>query len=231
LIFILNNELDYTNPKAVEWWHKQLREEVLNDKIDGWKTDGIDPNLLLLISPRGYKGRIGFKEYTDLYYRDFLYYTRKIRGDHALIMARPYERWGVVNFKFAPRDAVVAGWVGDQDGDFNGMKVALMSMFMSAWDNYVNFGSDIGGYRTVRNQPNGRTKEVFIRWAQLGAFNSLMENGGGGQHRPWGFDEETTQIYKKFAHIHHELVPYMLTAGTIAFETNTSGILHLLTSK
>eukprot|EP01080_Neovahlkampfia_damariscottae_P002516 gene2516-3222_t len=214
--------LDYTNPKAVEWWHKQLMKEVLMDKIDGWKTDGIDPVLLQLIIPKGYKGRIGFREYTDMYYRDFYYFTKRIRGDDSLIMARPYEKWGPINYKFAPRDTVVAGWVGDQDGNFGGMKVALMSMFMSAWDNYVNFGSDIGGYRRDSNEPNGRSKQVFIRWTQMGAFNSLMENGGGGQHRPWMFDEETSEIYKKFTYIHMELVPYMLSSGTIAFETNTS---------
>jgi len=65
---------------------------------------------------------------------------------------------------------------------------------------YANFGSDIGGYRTdSSSNPLGRTKEVFIRWAQLGAFSPLMENGGNKEHRPWKFDgtNETLDIYKK----------------------------------
>ena len=64
---------------------------------------------------------------------------------------------------------------------------------------YANFGSDIGGYRTG-NGTLGRTKELFIRWAQLGAFSPLMENGGNKEHRPWMFDNtnETLNIYRKF---------------------------------
>jgi len=41
----------------------------------------------------------------------------------------------------------------------------------------------------------GRPKDALIRWAQLGAFSPVMENGGGGEHRPWMFDEETTDIF------------------------------------
>lgn len=67
---------------------------------------------------------------------------------------------------------------------------------------YANFGSDIGGYRSGKDSGNdtlGRTKELFIRWAQLGSFSPLMENGGNKEHRPWVFDttNETLNIYKK----------------------------------
>lgn len=42
----------------------------------------------------------------------------------------------------------------------------------------MNYGSDIGGYLG-----DSRTKELFLRWTQLGAFSPLMENGGNGEHR------------------------------------------------
>lgn len=63
---------------------------------------------------------------------------------------------------------------------------------------YVNFGSDIGGYRSDSNEL-GRTKELLIRWTQLGAFSPLMENGGNKEHRPWAFDNETLEIYKQLS--------------------------------
>lgn len=31
--------LDYTNPKAVKWWHNQL-DNVLSLGLDAWKLDG-----------------------------------------------------------------------------------------------------------------------------------------------------------------------------------------------
>lgn len=55
-------------------------------------------------------------------------------------------------------------------------------MFYSANQNFVNFGSDIGGYRTD-DSPLGRPRDSFIRWTQLGALVPLMENGGNGEHR------------------------------------------------
>ena len=64
---------------------------------------------------------------------------------------------------------------------------------------FANFGSDIGGYRSGSGSL-GRTKELFIRWAQLGAFSPLMENGGNMEHRPWKFDttNQTLDIYRKW---------------------------------
>ena len=65
---------------------------------------------------------------------------------------------------------------------------------------YANFGSDIGGYRSGSGAL-GRSKVLLLRWAQLGAFSPLMENGGDKEHRPWMFDNtnETLNVYKKLA--------------------------------
>jgi alpha-glucosidase (family GH31 glycosyl hydrolase) len=38
----------------------------------------------------------------------------------------------------------------------------------------VGYGSEIAGYL----QSGNRTKELFVRWTQIGAFSTLMENGG-----------------------------------------------------
>lgn len=78
-----------------------------------------------------------------------------------------------------------SGWVGDQTGNFEGLKAAINLYFHSSWDGYLNFGSDIGGYRTNSGTPGGRTKDLFLRWAQVSSCVPLMENGGGGNHFPW----------------------------------------------
>lgn len=62
--------VDYTNPKALDWWHQQLDKgkyenlelifinlaTVLSLGIDGWKVDGTDPYIMELVLPRGYGG-------------------------------------------------------------------------------------------------------------------------------------------------------------------------------
>jgi len=74
----------------------------------------------------------------------------------------------------------------------------------------------------------------FLRWAQMGAFVPLMENGGGGNHFPWEFDNgtdtTTTDIYRDFVNIHYQLKPYFLSAAALAYVTGDSVIIPLADS-
>jgi alpha-glucosidase (family GH31 glycosyl hydrolase) len=210
--------IDYFNPQAVEWWHN-LVDPILDMGIDGWKCDGADPFALLVpISP--YAGTVHPWDYTELYYRDFFEYTRKRLGPDRVIMARSIDsaidlsEYGLEGIElfvpFAPRDVSFASWVGDQDPTWEGMHIALTHMLYSALADYLIFGSDIGGYGSGEVD-----KEVFLRWAQLGAMCPFMENGGNSEHRPWmiGGDTvermETTNIYRRFVKLHYKLIPYM----------------------
>ncbi len=211
--------IDYFNPEAVDWWHS-LIDQTLAFGIDGWKLDGLDFSALLARhSP--YLGRnVDRLEYSHAYYRDFHEYTRQQLGDDRVNTVRPVDNYGAdvggELVQFAPKDITWAGWVGDQDPDFSGLQAALLNMWWSDHDGYTVFGSDIGGYRED-GSALGREKLPFIRWAQLGALSAVMENGGAGEHRPWMFDDETTTIYRRFAKLHSDLVPYLMEEGGLAF--------------
>lgn len=219
--------IDLFNPAALAWW-RSLVDQSLALGIDGWKCDGLDfAAITARYSP--HLGRaVSRQEYSHAYYREFFDYTRGKLGDDRVITARPVDNYGLgvggPDVAFAPVDINWAGWVGDQDATFDGMKAALNNMFYSSLLGYVSFGSDIGGYREDDTAPDGRgrTKELFLRWAQLGAFNPIMENGGGGEHRPWMFDEETVAIYRRFVALHHALIPYLMEQGAVAFSEKRS---------
>ncbi len=216
--------IDYFNPEAVAWWHG-LMDPVLDMGIDGWKTDGLDFAAILADYSPGAGREVERLEYSHAYYRDFFDYTRQRLGDDRLITARPNDTYGADIggdlTAFAPVDINWAAWVGDQDADFTGLQAALLNMVWSSDYGYVAFGSDIGGYRDD-GSALGRDKETFIRWAQLGAFCPVMENGGGGEHRPWMFDEETADIYRDLVDLHHALLPYLMEEGGRAFAEGTS---------
>jgi len=219
--------IDFFNPDAVEWWHEQM-DKAIALGIDGWKCDGIDPQILQVPYSPALGRNIDRNEYGFAYYRDSFDYLRDKLGDDRIITARPIDNQGTDTsadiWVYAPIEINWAGWVGDQDSDFNGITDALNNMYWSSERGYVAHGSDIGGFRTDKQKwPElGRPKDAFIRWAQLGAFSPIMENGGGGEHRPWMFDEETTTIYRDFVEIHYELIPYLMKHGATAFDAGTS---------
>ncbi len=220
--------IDFFNPAAVTWW-KSLMDKTLDLGIDGWKCDGTDYSVLLgnaLYSP-GMSGNITRLQYSHAYYRLFHDYTRQKLGNDRANMSRPVDNYGYTFITdpnlvaFSPRDICFACWVGDQDATFAGMKNALNNMYQSDVNNYLVFGSDIGGYRE-EPVPNGRENDVFLRWAQLGAFSPLMENGGGGEHRPWVFNQQTSDVYNKFTRLHHAMIPYFMQQADSLFALSQS---------
>lgn len=217
--------IDFWNPEARAWLKSRM-DKVLDIGIDGWKTDGTDYYQLLAPYSRG-KGRVVPRlDYSYEYYRLFFEYTRERLGKDRVIMSRPFDNYGI-NVSgdiaaFSPVDITFAGWVGDQDPDFKGLKAALNNLYESSKLGYLIIGSDIGGYREDNTLPGGRDKETFIRWAQLGAFCPLMENGGGGEHRPWKFDDETLKIYKTFVSLHNQMGSYLHNTAKVYFQEKKS---------
>eukprot|EP01113_Clastostelium_recurvatum_P039698 TRINITY_DN6084_c0_g1_i7.p1 TRINITY_DN6084_c0_g1~~TRINITY_DN6084_c0_g1_i7.p1 ORF type:complete len:611 (-),score=124.88 TRINITY_DN6084_c0_g1_i7:34-1866(-) len=218
--------LDYSNPDAVAWWHS-LMDNVLDAGVVGWKCDGTDPYVMELVEIKGKKGLLTPHEYGHMYYSDFFDYTRQKAGPDALIWSRPVDALDTDTdyfyWEYSPRNVCFAGWVGDQDPEYHGLEIALNHILESARRKYVNFGSDIGGYRTDKSAL-GRPRDVFLRWAQLGCFCPLMENGGQGEHRPWMFGDDILTLYRVLAVTHTELGPYLYTTGTNAFYAGDSSM-------
>lgn len=219
--------IDYWNPDAVAWWHEQM-DPILDMGIDGWKCDGLDFSAILAPYSPALGAEVARLEYSHAYYRDFHDYTRERLGDDRILTARPVDTYGAAPDEdmvelaaFAPIDITWSGWVGDQDSDFGGLRMALRNLYYSSIYGYLAFGSDIGGYRHDDSEL-GRDKETFLRWAQLGAFCPVMENGGSGEHWPWRFDQQTVDIYKAFVDLHHSLLPWLNGQGAVAFAEGRS---------
>jgi alpha-glucosidase (family GH31 glycosyl hydrolase) len=224
--------IDFFNPAAVAWWYAQM-DRAFALGPDGWKVDSAESNLPDEVKTAA--GRKSLREYREAYYRAFHRYVAE-RNPEAIVAARPYAYeatdalgpggaprnpaapsngrppdGGTV---YAPVDAVAAGWVGDQSPDWAGLDEALDNILASAERGYAVLGSDIGGYL-----PGRRPANLFIRWTQLGALSPLMENGGRGEHRPWKLDREVLATYRYYAKLHHQLVPYLYSAGIVAHRT------------
>lgn len=217
---------DYWNPAVVSYVQQGM-DRMLDMGIDGWKCDGTDYYALLAPYSPGAGKAIDRNDYSKMYYQLFNDRSKEKNGKDAVVMARPIDNYGLESLSgdlvaFADKKMIFAGWVGDQDATFTGLKKALNNMYHSDKYGYLIFGSDIGGYREDDTEPLKRSKELFIRWAQLGAFSGLMENGGGGEHRPWVFDDQTLDIYKNLVLLRQQLVPYLVQEAEKAYTRGES---------
>ena len=216
--------LDFFNPWAVAWWHAQ-QDAVLDLGISGWKLDFGDEYL-----PDGdlatYVGPVARQQYSEEYYRDFWAYGVGRRGaDEFLTMVRPYDRsYGFPGRFFARREHAPVGWVGDNRRDYVGLADALDHIFRSAQAGYVVLGSDIGGYldRDDIDLTQGVPwdTEVFARWTALAAFTPFMELHGRANITPWTVPDrvdETVAMYRYWATLHHELVPFFYSLAEEAY--------------
>jgi alpha-glucosidase (family GH31 glycosyl hydrolase) len=208
--------LDFFSPAAITWWSAQL-DRALALGADGWKVDGSDFQVRELGDPvLTADGAKHPHEYSAAMYRFFFEYTRaQLGADRAAILARPYADDGKPAF-YAPLEWNTAGWVGDQEHDWEGLREALFEVLVSARAGYAVVGSDIGGLKGQR-----LTAELFVRWAQLGSLLPLMNNGGRDEHRPWRFAPPVLEIYREFALLHHALVPYFYHLAIGAHRSGT----------
>ena len=200
--------IDYTNPAAVEWWHRVM-DRTLSLGVDGWKMDG-SAEMFILTKRQTMRGTLTARDYMDLYYRDTLHYSRTCRNDFAT-MVRSVD---IANSRseqaHAPFDAAPLTWVGDQRHSWKdkGLDEALRSSFRALALDYPSVSSDSGGYQSDPKTRSGMPRLLYLRWAQWNALTPFFLIGGHDEHRPWKFDSEFFQIFRRYMWLHQELVTF-----------------------
>jgi len=224
--------VDFFDPDARIWWHRQ-QDPLLAMGIDGWKLDFGESYLEEGAPLTTHAGEVSLQDYSEAYYRDYLEYGRHVRGRDFLTMVRPYDvsydRTG--RFHARPEDAPV-GWVGDNERNWTGIVDALDHVFRSAEAGYVVVGSDLGGYLD-RVEP-GLTElipfdvENFQRWTAWSGMMPFFQLHGRANLAPWTVDEDpelTTDIYRYWATLHHEMVGFWYSLAEEAYASDEV-ILH-----
>jgi alpha-D-xyloside xylohydrolase len=197
--------IDFTNPQAVEWWQNQIHY-LMDLGVDGFNTDfgeQVPENVFF------HNGKSG-KEMHNIYpvlYNEATFQAMEKHSKPAVLLARS-------GWHGSQRHSAI--WAGDQSSDFSltsGLHTALIAGQTAAICGFHFWTCDIGGYF------GNPTDEVYMRWAQMGAFSPIMLVHGAGKREPWFFSEQVLQNYRKFAKIHTDLFPYIYSYAKHASET------------
>jgi len=220
--------LDFFNPEALAWWHRQ-QDPLFKIGINGWKVDFGDSYITTDIVQTAIEA-VPHQKYSEEYYRDFYNYGSFKRGkDEFVTMVRPWdESYEFPGRFFARPEHAPVAWVGDNRRDWIGLADALDHIFRSARAGYIVVGSDIGGYldRDDKNLLGPEipfSQEVFARWTAVGALTPFMQLHGRANITPWTVPErveETVELYRYWSKLHHELVPFFYS---LAEEAHING--------
>lgn len=198
--------VDLLNPAAYSWYQGIVEQRLIDFDMSGWMADfgeylPTDVQLYGKADPM-----LAHNQWPVLWAklnRDALERTGKL-GEVV-----PFFRAGGAGTQgYAP-----LLWAGDQSVDWtpdDGLPSALTGMLTSGLTGNGLNHPDIGGYTSLFG--NDRTKELWLRWLELGAFTPVMRTHEG--NRP----AENFQYYDDFAtmrqvarltQVHQRLAPYL----------------------
>ena len=200
--------LDVTNPAAREWYCSCLRR-LLDMGIDCFKTDfgeripvrdiayfdGSDP-----LHMHNY--------YTFLYNKMVFDLLREVRGEgEAILFARSATAGG---------QQFPVHWGGDNSASYISMAETLRAGLSMSHSGFGFWSHDISGFESTA------PADVYKRWCQFGLLSSHSRLHGSSSYRvPWLFDEESSDVVRKFASLKCRLMPYLYAAAVEAHEHGT----------
>ncbi|MEO1010748.1 MAG: glycoside hydrolase family 31 protein [Bacteroidota bacterium] len=203
---------DYTNPEVRAWWAELYKEFMSDIGVHAVWNDMNEPAVMEVptkTAPLDTRHNYDGHPCTH----------RKAHNIYGMQMVRAtYE--GVKKYVFPKRPFVItraayAGtqrysstWTGDNVATWEHLWIANVQAQRMCMSGYSFVGSDIGGFA---EQPNG---ELFARWIQLGIFHPFCRvhsSGDHGDQEPWSFDDEVTEIVRRFIGLRYQLLPYLYT--------------------
>ena len=216
--------IDFTYPKAKQWWQDQLRQAIAAG-ADGFKDDDGEGNFF---------GDVKFSDGSD---------ARAMRQKYAVLYNNAVEELIQKDLKgngvLLARSVTVGAngigflWGGDNEASFsplNGLPTVVTAGLGAGLSGMPLWTADLGGYLATPDTPNARLLE---RWTEYAAFSPLMEVMSSKNIGPWDFDansksgdangppgsHEALDIYRKYAVLHMSLFPYRYAAAQEAAQS------------
>ncbi len=217
-------QFDFTAPKTQAFYGRLVREAVAQGK-DGFMEDFGE-----WTSPRVHAaGGTPASQMHNRYPRDYHCAVRRIA--HSL--PRPVVRFQRSGWTGAARCSVDV-WGGDPTTvwGFDGLRSAVTQALTIGMSGVARWGSDIGGYNSFGTGER-LSRELLDRWIQFGAVSGVMRTKRSGiaipaYERPQVFDPESLPLWRRYAKLHTQLLPYLEAADRTYRETGLPIMRHAL---
>lgn len=201
--------VDLTNPAAFAWYKDVIKKNMIGFGLKGWMADFGEYLPMDAVLANGVSAELMHNLWPVLW---------------AKVNREAVEEAGVLDeVTFFMRSGYSGTqkystmiWAGDQNVDWSlddGLASVIPAALSLAMTGFGLHHSDIGGYTTLFEMK--RTKELFMRWAEMAAFSPVMRTHEG--NRPddnWQFDsdEETFLHFTKMSRVYTKLAPYIKKA-------------------
>lgn len=217
--------IDLTNPGAFAWFQGLLRRS-LDLGYDGWMHDFgeyIPRDAVLFDGRRGDEFHNAFPVLSAKAAHELMEKERP--GDYLFFV----RSGGPGTQAFVP-----AVWGGDAEATFDetqGLPSSVRGGLNLSMSGVPYWGSDMTGFKCLTSAPND--KEVFLRWVEFGAVSPIMMEQNACSNpvqkkekwKLWN-DQETIDVYRRYALLHTRLSPYFDLLARAAHATGRPITMH-----
>ena len=230
--------LDYFNPETRKEYWNTLKVNMLDNGVDSWWMDAVEPENDAL---KGTKTHIGAGDFYRLTYplmvsRAVYEGQREATSDKRVcILTRSafsgQQRYGIIN------------WSGDIGGTWDTFKNQIVAGLNYTITGFPYWTTDIGGFFRPGNSQYTDEKyhELLTRWYQWGTFNPIFRiHGYQTETEPWKYGQKVEDNMRKMLNLRYRLLPYiyseawqvtkngstMMRPLVMDFNTDTTAVNH-----
>lgn len=195
---------DFGNPQVRKWWgdnHQFLLDKgvrgVWNDMNEPASFKGPLPDDVMFTDEgEPMKHEQMHNIYGHLMAKATFEGLKRLDGRRPFVITRAC---------YAGSQKYATAWTGDNQSLWVHIQMAIPQLCNLGLSGMPFVGTDIGGFGA------DTTKELLLRWVQVGCFSPLFRNHsakGTRRQEPWQFGEEAVAIYRKYVQLRYKLIPY-----------------------
>ena len=197
--------IDFTYPKATDWYKYSLLKPLLDMGVKCIKTD-FGENIHMDHQYHSSSPERLNNIYALLYQKAAYEVTREVAGD-GIIWARA----GWTGCQRYPLH-----WGGDSESSWAGMAGSLKGGLHLGLSGFAFWSHDVPGFHSTPDFMNSPLDEqVYVRWTQFGVFTSHMRYHGTCKREPWHYPT-IAPIVKRWWKLRYRLIPYIIEQSELA---------------